>query len=55
MGGVYAYGAETYDSIIIVALAAALAGTDDPSAIAAEINGAPVVATSAPASRSASP
>ena len=39
MGGVYAYGAETYDSIIIVALAAAMAGTDDPSAIAAEING----------------
>ncbi len=39
MGGVYAYGAETYDSIIIVALAAAVAGTDDPSAIAAEING----------------
>ena len=39
MGGVYAYGAETYDSIIITALAAAVAGTDDPSAIAAEING----------------
>ena len=39
MGGQYAYGAETYDSIIIVALAAAMAGTDDPSAIAAEING----------------
>ncbi len=39
MGGVYAYGAETYDSIVITALAAELAGTDDPSAIAAQING----------------
>ena len=39
MGGVYAYGAETYDSIVITALAAAVAGSDDPSAIAAEING----------------
>ncbi|HSL74818.1 MAG TPA: ABC transporter substrate-binding protein [Ilumatobacteraceae bacterium] len=39
MGGVYAYGAETYDAIIITALAAEIAGTDDPSAIAAEING----------------
>jgi neutral amino acid transport system substrate-binding protein len=39
MGGVYVYGAETYDAIIIVALAATIAGTDDPSAIAAEING----------------
>jgi branched-chain amino acid transport system substrate-binding protein len=39
MGGVYAYGAETYDSIIITALAAEVAGSDDPSAIAAEING----------------
>ncbi|MCB0968827.1 MAG: ABC transporter substrate-binding protein, partial [Ilumatobacter sp.] len=39
MGGVYAYGAETYDAIIITALAAAVAGSDDPSAIAAEING----------------
>ena len=35
----YAYGAETYDAVIITALAAAVAGTDDPSAIAAEING----------------
>ncbi|NJN40713.1 MAG: hypothetical protein HC807_07710 [Gammaproteobacteria bacterium] len=33
------YGAETYDAVIITALAAAIAGTDDPSAIAAEING----------------
>jgi branched-chain amino acid transport system substrate-binding protein len=36
---VYAYGAETYDSIIITALAAELAGNDEPSAIAAQING----------------
>jgi ABC-type branched-subunit amino acid transport system substrate-binding protein len=39
VGGVFAYGAETYDSIIIVALAALVAGTDDSIAIAAEING----------------
>ena len=38
VGGVFAYGAETYDSIIIVALAALVAGTDDPVAVAAEIN-----------------
>ncbi|MGB0112554.1 MAG: ABC transporter substrate-binding protein [Ilumatobacteraceae bacterium] len=38
-GGEYSYGAESYDSVIITALAAAVAGTDDPSAIAAEING----------------
>ncbi len=37
--GQYAYGAETYDSVIITALAAQVAGSDDPSAIAAEING----------------
>ncbi len=37
--GVFAYGAETYDAIIITALAAAVAGSDDPVAIAAEING----------------
>ena len=37
--GQYAYGAETYDSVIIVALAAAVAGSDDPSLVAAEING----------------
>ena len=36
---VFAYGAETYDSVIIVALAALVAGTDDSVAIAAEING----------------
>ena len=39
VGGVYAYGAETYDAIIITALAALVAGSDDPVAIAAEING----------------
>lgn len=38
-GGEYSYGAETYDAVIITALAAAVAGSDDPSAIAAEING----------------
>ena len=34
-----AFGAESYDAIVIVALAAVLAGSDDPIAIAAEING----------------
>ncbi|MBT8241583.1 MAG: ABC transporter substrate-binding protein [Acidimicrobiia bacterium] len=34
-----AYGAETYDSVVIVALAAAIAGSDGGTAIAAEING----------------
>ena len=38
-GGEYSYGAESYDAVIITALAAAIADTDDPSAIAAEING----------------
>ena len=38
-GGEYSYGAETYDAVIITALATEVAGTDDPSAIAAEING----------------
>ena len=38
-GGEYSYGAETYDSVIIVALAAAVAGSDDPSEIGAQING----------------
>ncbi|MEN8238870.1 MAG: ABC transporter substrate-binding protein [Actinomycetota bacterium] len=37
--GVFAYGAETYDSVVIVALAAEVAGSDDPLLIAAEING----------------
>ncbi len=34
-----AYGAETYDSVIIVALAAQMAGSDEGTAVAAEING----------------
>jgi ABC-type branched-subunit amino acid transport system substrate-binding protein len=38
-GGEYSYGAESYDAVIITALAALVAGSDDPSAIAAEING----------------
>jgi neutral amino acid transport system substrate-binding protein len=38
MGGVYAYGAETYDSVVIVALAAIAAGSTDGAAIGAEIN-----------------
>ncbi len=37
--GVYSYGAETYDAITIIAIAAEVAGSDDPLAIAAEING----------------
>ncbi len=39
VGGVFAYGAETYDAITIVALAAEVAGSDDPLLIAAQING----------------
>ncbi len=35
----FSYGPETYDAIIITALAALIAGTDDPAAIAAQING----------------
>ncbi len=38
VGGVFAYGAETYDAVIITALAAHVACSDDPTAIAAEIN-----------------
>jgi branched-chain amino acid transport system substrate-binding protein len=38
LGGVYAYGPETYDAVTIVALAAEIAGSLDPIAIAAEIN-----------------
>jgi branched-chain amino acid transport system substrate-binding protein len=37
-GGVSAYGAESYDAVVIIALAALVAGVDDPRAIAAEIN-----------------
>lgn len=36
---VYTYGAEAYDAVVIIALAAEIAGSDDPVAIAAEING----------------
>ena len=36
---IYAYGAETYDAIVIVALAALVANSDDPVAIGAQING----------------
>jgi hypothetical protein len=35
----YSYSAETYDAVVISALAAAIAETDDPTAVAAEING----------------
>jgi branched-chain amino acid transport system substrate-binding protein len=35
----YSYGPETYDAVVISALAAAVAGTDDPAQIAANING----------------
>lgn len=35
----FSYGPETYDAVIITALAAAIAGTDDPAAVAAEIIG----------------
>jgi ABC-type branched-subunit amino acid transport system substrate-binding protein len=33
----FSYGAETYDAVMIIALAALQAGTDDPTAVAAEI------------------
>ena len=39
VGGIYAYGAETYDAIIITALAVAVAGSDDPNIFKNEING----------------
>ena len=35
----YSYGPETYDAVVIMALAAEVAGTDDPAQIAAHING----------------
>ena len=35
----FSYGPETYDSVIISALAAEVAGSDDPAQIAAHING----------------
>lgn len=37
--GIYAYGAEAYDAMIITALAAEIAGSDEPATVAAEING----------------
>jgi branched-chain amino acid transport system substrate-binding protein len=33
------YAAQAYDAVVITALAAAVAGTDEPAAIAKEING----------------
>jgi ABC-type branched-subunit amino acid transport system substrate-binding protein len=39
VGGIYAYGAETYDAIIITALAVAIAGSDDPNVFKNEIVG----------------
>ena len=50
----FSYGPETYDAVIITALAAEVAGTDDPEAIAANINGVTREGTGAPPSRSAS-
>ena len=35
----FSYAAETYDAVTIIAIAAEVAGTDDPLAIATEING----------------
>jgi len=35
----FSYAPETYDAVVIMALAAELAGTDDPAQIAAKING----------------
>ncbi|MEZ5296417.1 MAG: ABC transporter substrate-binding protein [Ilumatobacteraceae bacterium] len=35
----FSYGPETYDAVVITALAAAIAGTDDPAMVAAHING----------------
>ena len=35
----FSYAAESYDAVVLVALGAIAAGSDDPTAIAAEING----------------
>lgn len=35
----FSYGPETYDAVIIVALAAQIAGSDNPAEVAAQING----------------
>ncbi len=39
VAGIFDYAAETYDAMVITALAAVLAGTDDPVQVAAQING----------------
>ncbi len=38
VGGIFDYAAETYDAMVITALAAVIAGTDDPVQVAAQIN-----------------
>jgi branched-chain amino acid transport system substrate-binding protein len=38
LGGVFAYGAESYDAVVVVALAAEAAGSLDPIEIGAQIN-----------------
>jgi Receptor family ligand binding region len=35
----FTYGPETYDAVVIMALAAEIAGTDDPAQVAANVNG----------------
>ena len=35
----FSYGPETYDAVVIIALAAAVAGSDNPAEVAARING----------------
>jgi predicted alpha/beta-hydrolase family hydrolase len=35
----FSYGPETYDAVVIMALAAEVAGSDDPAQVAANING----------------
>ena len=39
VAGVFTYGAEAYDAMVISALATEIAGTDEPTAVAREING----------------
>ena len=51
----FSYGPETYDAMIIVALAAEMAGSDDPAAIAATSTASRATAPSARRSRSARP
>lgn len=38
LGSTFNYAAESYDAVVITALAAGVAGTDEPAAVAAEIN-----------------